>query len=113
MARAQLQYEATLDDHVKSDFDAAAADFNAVFAAASVAQDAKDTLNLDVNNSSTPSRRRPPPSSPIPGDRRAGQGVRPVGCVDQDLGTRRRDGRRRRGARRRQADAEAMIDLAA
>ena len=50
MARAQLQYEATLDDHVKSDFDAAAADFNAVFAAASVAQDAKDTLNLDVNN---------------------------------------------------------------
>ena len=51
MARAQLQYAATLDDHAKSDFDAAAADFNTVFAASSLAQDAKDTLNLDVNNS--------------------------------------------------------------
>ena len=51
MARAQLQYQATLDDHAKSDFDAAAADFNAVFAAANLAQDVEDTLNLDVNNS--------------------------------------------------------------
>jgi methyl-accepting chemotaxis protein len=50
MARALLQYEATLDDHAKSDFDSAAADFNAVFAASSLAQDAKATLNLDVNN---------------------------------------------------------------
>ncbi len=50
MARAQLQYGATLDDKAKSDFDAAAADFNAVFAAASLADDAKQTLNLDVNN---------------------------------------------------------------
>jgi methyl-accepting chemotaxis protein len=50
MARAQLQYAATLDDHAKSDFDAAAADFNTVFAASSLAQEAKDTLNLDVNN---------------------------------------------------------------
>jgi methyl-accepting chemotaxis protein len=50
MARAQLQYAATLDDQAKSDFDAAAADFNTVFAASSLAQEAKDTLNLDVNN---------------------------------------------------------------
>jgi methyl-accepting chemotaxis protein len=46
-----LQYEANLDDHAKSDFDAAAADFNTVFAESSLPQDAKDTLNLDVSNS--------------------------------------------------------------
>ena len=50
MARAHIQYAATLDDQAKSDFDAAAADFNAAFAAANLADDVKSTLNLDVNN---------------------------------------------------------------
>ena len=46
----RLQYEATFDDQLKSDFDAAAADYNAAFAAANLADDVKATLNLDVNN---------------------------------------------------------------
>ena len=50
MQLAQLQYEATFDDQLKSDFSAAAADYNAAFAAANLADDVKATLNLDVNN---------------------------------------------------------------
>ena len=115
MARAQLQYEATLDDHVKSDFDAAAADFNAVFAAASVAQDAKDTLNLDVNNfvdafkeasaaelaysqaTDALVKAFDPLVAPI---KDLGDAVAATGAADGGLAA-------------AQADAEAMIDLAA
>jgi methyl-accepting chemotaxis protein len=50
MQLAQLQYEATFDDQLKSDFSAAAADYNAAFSAANLADDVKATLNLDVNN---------------------------------------------------------------
>ena len=50
MQLAQLQYEATFDDQLKSDFSAAAADYNAAFAASNLADDVKATLNLDVNN---------------------------------------------------------------
>jgi methyl-accepting chemotaxis protein len=50
MQLAQLQYEATFDDQLKSDFNAAAADYNAAFAASTLADDVKATLNLDVNN---------------------------------------------------------------
>ena len=50
MQLAQLQYEATFDDQFKSDFSAAAADYNAAFGAANLADDVKATLNLDVNN---------------------------------------------------------------
>ena len=50
MQLAQLQYEATFDDQLKSDFSAAAADYNAAFSASNLADDVKATLNLDVNN---------------------------------------------------------------
>jgi methyl-accepting chemotaxis protein len=50
MQLAQLQYEATFDDQPKSDFSAAAADYNAAFTASNLADDVKATLNLDVNN---------------------------------------------------------------
>ncbi len=50
MQLAQLQYEATFDDQLKSDFTAAAADYNAAFAASNLADDVKAMLNLDVNN---------------------------------------------------------------
>ena len=50
MQLAQLQYEATFDDQLKSDFNAAAADYNAAFNASNLADDVKATLNLDVNN---------------------------------------------------------------
>ena len=115
MARAQLQYEATLDDHAKSDFDAAAADFNAVFAASNLAQDVKDTLNLDVNNYRRRLqggvRRR---ARLFPGDRRAGQGVRPARRADQGPRRRGRRGeRRRRRARRRPRRHRDQIDLVA
>jgi methyl-accepting chemotaxis protein len=52
MQAAQLQYEATFDDQFKSDFSAAAADYNAAFSAANLADDVKATLSLDVNNDS-------------------------------------------------------------
>jgi methyl-accepting chemotaxis protein len=50
MQLAQWRYEATFDDQPKSDFSAAAADYNAAFSAANLADDVKATLNLDVNN---------------------------------------------------------------
>jgi methyl-accepting chemotaxis protein len=50
MQLAQLQYEATFDDQLKGDFNAAAADYNAAFNASKLADDVKATLNLDVNN---------------------------------------------------------------
>ncbi len=50
MQLAQLQYEATFDDQLKSDFTAAAADYNAAFNVAKLTDDVKATLNLDVNN---------------------------------------------------------------
>jgi methyl-accepting chemotaxis protein len=50
MQLAQLQYEATFDDQLKSDFNAAAADYNAAFTASNLADDVKATLDLDVNN---------------------------------------------------------------
>jgi methyl-accepting chemotaxis protein len=115
MARAQLQYEATLDDHVKSDFDAAAADFNAVFAAASVAQDAKDTLNLDVNNFVDAFKEAS--AAELAYSQATDALVKafdPLVASIKDLGdavaaTGAADG----GLAAAQADAEAMIDLAA
>jgi methyl-accepting chemotaxis protein len=50
MTRAQLQFEATFDDKVKSDFATASSNYANALAASALAQDAKDTLNLDVNN---------------------------------------------------------------
>jgi methyl-accepting chemotaxis protein len=50
MQLAQWRYEATFDDQLKSDFSAAAADYNAAFSAANLADDVKATLNLDINN---------------------------------------------------------------
>jgi len=50
MQLAQLQYEATFDDQLKSDFSAAAADYNTAFNASNLADDAKAMLNLDANN---------------------------------------------------------------
>jgi methyl-accepting chemotaxis protein len=115
MARAQLQYAATLDDRVKSDFNAAAAEFNAIFAASSVAQDGKDSLNLDVNNfvgafkeasaaelayaqaTDALVKAFDPLAAPI---KDLGDAVAATGAADGGLAA-------------AQADAEAMIDLAA
>ena len=44
MLRAQLRYEATLDDHVKGDFEVAGTDFEAALAASALPQEAKDSV---------------------------------------------------------------------
>ena len=44
MLRAQLRYEATFDDHVKGDFEAAGSDFDAALAASTLQQETKDSI---------------------------------------------------------------------